>query len=67
MADIFISHARTDRDTVQKLASALEADNFSIWWDQRLESGAEFSADIERELNAAKAVIVCWSKDSIKS
>ncbi|VAW03983.1 Adenylate cyclase [hydrothermal vent metagenome] len=67
MADIFISHARTDRDTVQKLASALEADNFSIWWDQNLESGAEFSADIERELNAAKAVIVCWSKDSIKS
>lgn len=67
MADVFISYARDDRATIEKLAVALEASGYSVWWDRHLESGAEFSADIERELGAADAVIVCWSQEGTKS
>ncbi len=67
MADIFISYARADRDKVEKLANTLEGEGYSVWWDRHIEGGAEFSTDIERELEAAKAVIVCWSKDAAKS
>ncbi len=67
MADIFISYARPDREKVEKLASALEGEGYSVWWDRHIDSGAEFSAAIERELEAAKAVIVCWSEEGAKS
>ena len=67
MADIFISYARADRDKIEKLAAALEGEGYTVWWDRHIESGAEFSADIERELEAAKAVIVCWSQEGAKS
>ncbi len=61
MADIFISYARADRDRVEKLAAALEAEGYSVWWDRQIVGGAEFSKEIERELKGAKAVIVAWS------
>ncbi len=67
MADIFISYARADRDKIEQLAAALEGESYSVWWDRRIQSGAEFSKDIEAELDAAKAVVVCWSADANKS
>lgn len=67
MANIFISYARADRKKVERLAAALENAGFSLWWDREIKSGAEFSACIERELEAAKHVIVCWSRESVKS
>ena len=67
MADIFISYARPDRAKVERLAAALEGEGWSVWWDCNIQSGAEFSAEIERELHDAKAVIVCWSEEGAKS
>ena len=67
MADIFISYARADRDRIEKLASALEGEGYSVWWDRELTGGEEFSKEIERELHAAKAVIVAWSKEGAAS
>lgn len=67
MADIFIGYARRNRDTVEQLASAIEAAGYSVWWDRNIIGGAEFSRDIERELDAAKAVIIAWSGDASDS
>ena len=67
MADIFISYAHADRTRVEMLASALEKSGYSVWWDRHIEGGAEFSKDIERALNNAKAVIVCWSPEACDS
>ena len=67
MADIFISYARADRAVVEKFANAFESEGYSVWWDHRIEAGSDFSKDIERELNAAKIVIVCWSKAANES
>ncbi len=67
MADIFISYARPDRAKVERLAAALQSEGWSVWWDRNIQSGAEFSAEIERELHDAGAVIVCWSEEGAKS
>ncbi|MHA7871259.1 MAG: TIR domain-containing protein [Hyphococcus sp.] len=67
MADIFISYARADRQRIEKLAAALEAEGYSVWWDREIAGGAEFSAVIEQELAAAKTVIVGWSAQSLGS
>jgi TolB-like protein len=67
MADIFLSYARPDRQTAERLAGALSAAGYSVWWDRHLTGGAEFSVDIERELASCRIVLVVWSaaaKDS---
>lgn len=65
MADIFISYARDDRSKAQLLAQAFEQHNWSVWWDTRLQAGEVWDEAIERELNAAKCVVVLWSKTSV--
>ncbi len=67
MADVFVSYVREDRDIAEKLASGLIAAGFSVWWDRHIRGGVEFAKEIERELDAARAVIVLWSGDSLGS
>lgn len=67
MADVFLSYARPDQAKIEKLAIAIEASGNSLWWDRQIEGGRHFAKDIERELERASAVVVVWSKDSIKS
>jgi TIR domain len=67
MTDIFISYAREDRARAARLASALEAFGWSVWWDRKIIAGQSFDEAIERELEIAKRVLVLWSKDSINS
>ncbi|GGW93306.1 TIR domain-containing protein [Alteromonas halophila] len=67
MADIFISYSRIDQPFIKRLSQALESQGFSVWWDRELLSGDNFADDIERELMAARAVIVGWSQSGSKS
>lgn len=64
---VFLSYARADRARVAKIAEALAAAGLAVWWDTAIEGGASFSADIERELDAADVVVVVWSVTSVKS
>lgn len=67
MTDIFISYGRRDRDRVKVLASELTARGYNVWWDPHLKTGAAYRAEIGKQLEAAKAVIVVWSEDSVGS
>ena len=67
MTDLFLSYARPDRARAEALASALETEGYSVWWDRHITGGSEFSADIERHLMAASVVIVAWSKPARES
>ena len=67
MTTVFISYAREDRDRVGKLAGALEALGWSVWWDPRIKAGQSFDLVIERELDTAQCVVVLWSRQSVLS
>lgn len=65
MSDVFISYKAEDRRRVQPLVDALHSDGYSVWWDQHISAGDEWRPTIERQLDAAKCVIVAWSKHSV--
>ena len=67
MADIFISYAREDRETAKTLAQRLADQGWSVWWDRHIPSGRRFYDVIERELTAARCVIVLWSTAALDS
>ncbi len=67
MADVFLSYAREDRASAQALAEALALEGWSVWWDHRIIVGEAFDQAIERELHAAKSVVVLWSDHSVVS
>lgn len=67
MADVFISYASEDRDRVRPLAEALIARGLSVWWDRALAAGDDDTQVIERELHAARAVVVVWTTASVGS
>jgi hypothetical protein len=67
MSDIFISYARADKNKAELLATAFARKGWSVWWDREIPPGKSFDETIEHELNAARCVIVLWSKDSVSS
>ncbi|MEM8963436.1 MAG: toll/interleukin-1 receptor domain-containing protein [Acidobacteriota bacterium] len=69
MADIFLSYARDDREIAACLAELLIQSGWSVWWDREIQPRADLGFDqvIERELQAARCVIVLWSSKAIES
>ena len=65
--DVFVSYARGDELRARQLIAILEKDGFSVWWDGKLEAGAEYSNKIQEALETAKAVVVLWSNTSLAS
>ena len=62
--DVFLSYKAEDRARIKVLAAALEAEGFSVWWDGRIGGGANWQHDIEQHLDAAKCVLVAWTRRS---
>jgi len=60
VADVFISYKTERRNAAQHLSRILELNGYSVWFDYGLLSGSDFGPQIERELRAAKAVVVLW-------
>jgi len=67
LANVFISYARRDRDRVVALASALEGQGLSVWWDPNLVPGRKFRHMIAEQLAAADSVVVVWTSASLES
>ena len=62
MAEVFLSYARPDEGRAAILADGIEAGGRSLWWDRRLSTGDDYGLAIEREIEAARCVVVAWSK-----
>ena len=65
MADVFVSYKAEDRKRIRPLVEALQAEGYTVWWDEQIGGGATWRHEIETELNTAKCVIVVWSKRSV--
>lgn len=64
-ADVFVSYKAEDRRRVEPLVAALEAEGFSVWWDAHIGGGTHWREDIQDHLDAAKCVMVAWTKRSV--
>ena len=64
-SDVFVSYKAEDRARLKPLVDALEAEGFSVWWDARIGGGTNWHLDIEKHLDAAKCVLVAWTKHSV--
>jgi len=67
MSDIFLSYKSEDRSRAKIIAEVLEQQGYSVWWDRIIPIGKSFDQVIEKELDAAKCVIVIWSVKSVSS
>jgi hypothetical protein len=65
MTQVFIAYKREDETRVGRIARALEATGFEVWWDRGLPSGESWQVNIETNLNAAGCVVVVWSAESV--
>ncbi|HVN01899.1 MAG TPA: TIR domain-containing protein [Caulobacteraceae bacterium] len=67
MSDVFISYARSTAREAQAVGEALRALGYSVWRDEDLPSHRAYSDVIEEQLASAKAVVVVWSAEAVKS
>lgn len=67
VTDVFISYARSTAKSANTIAQALRSDGYDVWFDADLPAHRDYSSVIEEHLRAAKAVLVLWSSDAVKS
>lgn len=65
--DVFISYKQEEREAAQIIASAFHDLKLSVWFDTKLRAGGSFDEEIAGALNAAAAVLVCWTPAAIQS
>ena len=67
MIDVFISYSRTNQALVRRLAEAVKAEGYSVWWDDELPPHLSYGDVITEKIGAAKAAIVVWSESAAAS
>ena len=66
MADVFLSYARDDEVIARRVAGGLAGAGLSVFWDPQIRTGNDWRDTLEREIAAARAVVVLWSRVSRK-
>jgi hypothetical protein len=67
MNDVFLSYSREDQPRAQRLAAALEARGWKVWWDKLIVTGKTFDEVIQQALDDTRSVVVLWSETSTGS
>jgi len=67
MSDIFISYARPNEALARQAGEALRAAGYKVWRDDELPAHRAYSEVIEERIKSAKAVLVLWSNDAVRS
>jgi adenylate cyclase len=67
MTDIFISYARGSAGEAQTVAELLRGLAYGVWRDDQLPAHRPYAEVIEERLHQAKAVVVIWSAEAVKS
>jgi len=61
MSHVMVSYKREDEPRVAVLVRALRANGLEIWWDQALPGGEAWRENIQKGIDDAGCVVVCWS------
>lgn len=64
MSDIFIAYSRNNAATAERLVQYFRQEGWEVFIDKQTHVGRRWHKEIERELHAAKAVVVLWSATS---
>ena len=67
MADVFISYKSNRRKAAEHLATIFARYGYTTWYDYSLIKGNDFDFQLDREVRAAKAVVVLWCSLSVES
>ncbi|HZG46329.1 MAG TPA: TIR domain-containing protein [Allosphingosinicella sp.] len=67
MPDVFVSYARSTEAQARQVANALRERGYEVWRDDELPAHRAYGEVIEERLKAAKAVVVVWSIDALRS
>jgi adenylate cyclase len=67
MSHVFISYARSTAKEAQAVAAALRGLGHQVWLDDEIPAHRAYADVIEERLTAARAVIVIWSAEAVKS
>ncbi|HEY2481796.1 MAG TPA: TIR domain-containing protein [Caulobacteraceae bacterium] len=67
MSDVFISYARSTETQARQIGEALRALGHGVWRDDELPAHRAYADVIEERLGQAKAVVVIWSVEAVKS
>jgi len=67
VSKVFLSYSREDVSAAKQLAECINRAGHEVWWDHQIEGGSRFTAEIDRELKGADAVVVIWTKSSVES
>jgi len=59
--DVFVSYAREDKALARIIVAHLESRSLCVWWDDGLQTGTKWEAELRRQLELASAVVVLWS------
>lgn len=67
MSHVFISYDHTDTGYAHTLADALQARGFEVWIGERLDYGAQWPVEIQKQLDACGAFILVMSPRAFTS
>jgi adenylate cyclase len=67
MSDVFVSYARSTEEEASRVERALRDCGYGVWRDSELPAHRTYADVIEERLKAAKAVVVLWSQEAVKS
>jgi hypothetical protein len=64
---LFASYARDDSNRVLPVLRELRKSGVRVWWDQAIQPGQRFGAEIERRLDGAAGLVVFLSSRALQS
>ena len=65
--DVFLSYHRQDQEVARGLVDLIQDAGFSVWWDQQITGGMDFSDAVLTALRAARVVVVLLTPSSVRS
>jgi hypothetical protein len=67
VSDVFISYSRDNQEVVRRLAEAVKALGYDVWWDDQLPPHLAYGDVISQKVGGARAAIVVWSANAAAS